>query len=199
MSRKTKNSETEKLDDNNIQKVIDLLECEKPITKKVACELLNISYNTTRLSTLIQKYKDKKENQKRLRAQKRGKPLEKDELKYIISSYLEGTSIEHISEALHRSSAVIVHALDHHSVPRRNRKYDYFDPAIIPDQSVRQSFAIGEKCYSALYDSLCVIEGEIPHKLEKVYRIWLLNDRWQQYAYQPASELASLEHLKEYL
>jgi hypothetical protein len=26
-----------------------------------------------------------------------------------------------------------------------------------------------------------------------------LSERWHQYAYQPASELASLEHLKEYL
>ena len=39
----------EKLDDINIKRVIDALESEIPITKKDACEILNISYNTTRL------------------------------------------------------------------------------------------------------------------------------------------------------
>lgn len=199
MPRKSTSSENERLDDNNIKKVIDLLECEKPITKKAACELLNISYNTTRLSAIIQKYKDKKETDKKLRAQKRGKPLQPDEIKYIVSSYLEGTSVEHIANALHRPSTVVVNALDNYHVPRRNKKYDYFKPGLIPDDAVRTVFKAGEKVYSTRYDSLCVIEQEVQYKPERVYRIWLLSERWHQYAYQPASELASLEHLKEYL
>ena len=36
--------------------VIAKLEAEKPITKKAACELLGIAYNTTRLDNLIQEY-----------------------------------------------------------------------------------------------------------------------------------------------
>ena len=38
--------------------VIAKLEAEKPITKKLACEMLGIAYNTTRLENLIQEYKD---------------------------------------------------------------------------------------------------------------------------------------------
>jgi hypothetical protein len=44
---------------------------------------------------------------------------------------------------------------------------------------------------------MAVIEGEFPHSAEYVYRLWLLGERWQQYCYQPASELASLKHLTE--
>jgi hypothetical protein len=38
----------EKLSEANINKVIELLAAEKPITKKEACEILHIAYNTTR-------------------------------------------------------------------------------------------------------------------------------------------------------
>jgi hypothetical protein len=30
-----------------------------------------------------------------------------------------------------------------------------------------------------------------------IYRVWLLSERWLQNAYQPASELASLAHIRE--
>ena len=38
----------EKLDDANVQRVIELLGGDEPITKKEVCEILNIRYNTTR-------------------------------------------------------------------------------------------------------------------------------------------------------
>ena len=46
----------EKLDSKNVQRVIDALDSEKPITKKEACEMLNISYNTTRLNKIIENH-----------------------------------------------------------------------------------------------------------------------------------------------
>ena len=199
MAKRSNSSETEKLDDITLQRVIDLLEGENKITKKAACEMLCISYNTARLNTLIEKFKEKKEREKRLRAEKRGTAPSKDEIRYAVSSYLEGDSIESISNSLHRSTASIVHILDSLGVPRRQKRYDYNAPPIIPDQAVKTIFQMGEKCYSVRYDSLCVIESYFPHKDEKCYRVWLLGERWQQYAYQPASDLASLEHLKEYL
>ena len=60
-TRKTKNSDDEKLDAQNLEKVIALLEPTegKPISKKDACAMLCIAYNTTRLGTLIEKYKEK--------------------------------------------------------------------------------------------------------------------------------------------
>ena len=51
----------EKLDDKNINRVMLALESENPITKKEACGMLNISYNTTRLTKIINNYNDEEE------------------------------------------------------------------------------------------------------------------------------------------
>lgn len=196
-NRKTKNGDEERLDPANIEKVIALLEAEKPITKKDACSILNIAYNTTRLATLIEKHKEKVARDRQRRLEKRGKPATPDEIQYIIAGYLEGDSIESLSDSTHRGTTFVKSILDNYSVPIRARAHDYFKPELIPDGAVRTVFEIGEKVYSARYDSLATVEDEFPHADERVYRIWLLSDRWQQYAYQPASELASIKHLAE--
>lgn len=196
-NRKTKNGDEEKLDQTNIEHVIKLLEGEKPITKKEACSILNIAYNTTRLANIIEKHKEQVERTRKKRAEKRGKPATSDEIKYIISSYLEGGTFESISDTVYRSNSFVKQILDDYNVPIRARAHDYFKPELIPDGAVRIKFEIGETVYSARYDSICTIEGEYPHSEEYVYRVWLSSDKWQQYAYQPASELASLKHLEE--
>ena len=61
----------EKLDAANMTKVIELLDSDTPITKKAACEHLNISYNTKRLASLIDEFIQKRANDKRLRAKMR--------------------------------------------------------------------------------------------------------------------------------
>ena len=50
----------ENLTQANITKVISLLEPKegKPITKKEACAILNIAYNTTRLQKIIDEHKE---------------------------------------------------------------------------------------------------------------------------------------------
>lgn len=196
-NRKTKNGDEEKLDPANIEHVIKLLEGEKPITKKEACSILNIAYNTTRLGSIVEKHKEQKERTRKKRAEKRGKPASADEIKYIISTYLEGGTFESISDTVYRSNGFVKQVLDDYSVPIRARAHNYFKPELIPDGAVRTKFEIGETVYSARYDSICTVEGEYPHSEEYVYRVWLSSDRWQQYAYQPASELASLKHLEE--
>jgi len=67
---RVKVKDSEKLDPSNIRHVINLLESDKPITKKEACSLLRISYNTTRLGNIITGYKERQEIIKRLRAKK---------------------------------------------------------------------------------------------------------------------------------
>ena len=44
----------ENLTETNIQHVMELLNADSPITKKEACSILNISYNTTRLNKIIE-------------------------------------------------------------------------------------------------------------------------------------------------
>ena len=99
-TKRSKRSEEEKLTPSNIEYVISLLEAEKPITKKDACAILNIAYNTTRLTQIITKYKEGKERTAKKRAEKRGKPLSQDEVVYIIQEYISGSTIDSISNTI---------------------------------------------------------------------------------------------------
>ena len=200
-TRRTKNSEDEKLDDTNMEKVIGLLEPKedgvKPITKKDACAILGIAYNTTRLGTLIEKYKEKKAATAARRAALRGKPATPGEISFIITGYLEGDTIDSLTEKTYRSSAFIKGILDKYSVPIRAKAHNYFRPELLPEGAIQERFALNEVVYSARYDSIARIDNELFQKGQWVYRIWLISDKWQQFAYQEAAELASLKHLAE--
>lgn len=189
----------ENLTDANIKKVIALLypETGKSITKTLACQILCISYNVSRLDKIITKFKESEEFRERKSKENRGKPATKDEIDYTIKEYMHGTPVSQISKSLFRGPQFINSILDSHDVPRKPRVQDYFRPELIPDNTVRSEFAIGEKVYSARYDSLALIKALFPQKpgQEKVYSIHLLDEKWNMFAYQPASELASLEPL----
>lgn len=201
-TRKRSASEEELMTDANLSRVIRLLEPteegKKPITKKDACQMLGMSYNTTRLGTLIDEYKQKQVRTAQRKSQLRGKPATQEEKVYIISEYLNGETVDAISKMTYRSSKFIKDVLEGNSVPIRVPGSSYFNPELIPDGAIRDRFKVGEVVYSSRYDSIARIDAE--QKTEKygfVYRIWLLSDRWLQSAYQEASELASLEHLRE--
>ena len=187
----------ENLTETNIKKVIALLEPEtgKAITKTLACQMLCISYNVKRLDTIITKFKEQAEFRERQMKANRGKPASADDISYAIREYMRGTPIAEIARDLFRGSPFINAILVSHDVPVKPRVQDYMRPEMIPDSAVRSEFAIGEKVYSARYDSLAVIKSELPNQKEKVYSIYLSDDRWQMFAYQPASELASLESI----
>lgn len=201
-TRKRPALEEELMTDTNIARVIRLLEPteegKKPITKKDACAILGMSYNTTRLGTIIEEYKQKQIRISQRKSQLRGKPATQEEKVYIISEYLNGETVDAISKMTYRSSRFIKDILEGNSVPIRVPGSSYFDPQLIPDGAVRDRFKIGEVVYSSRYDSTARIDSE--QKSDKhgfVYRIWLLAERWQQNAYQEAAELASLENLRE--
>lgn len=195
-TRKTR-AEIERLDDASMEKVIAALGADKPCTKKAACEMLAIAYNTTRLAKLIEDYQKKKAREAERRAALRGKPATQDEIVFVIQEYLEGSTIDAITKSTFRPANFVKHILEKYSVPIRATSHDYFKPELIPEGAMRDRFQVGEKVYSARYDSMAAIEAEQSHKSEGwVYRIWLLSERWLEYAYQPANELASLEHLR---
>lgn len=194
------NAENERLDEAHFERVIALLEPVegKAITKKEACAILGISYNVTRLGTLIEKYKTNKAKDTARRAALRGKPATKDEILFVIQEYLEGATIDSISKTTYRSAGLVKSILEKHAVPIRATSYDYFKPELIPDGAVRPRFALGEIVYSARYDSLARVDTEqLTEKYGYIYRIWLLSDKWLQNANSEAYELASLEHLRD--
>lgn len=189
----------ENLTESNIKRVIGLLypETGKGITKTLACQHLCISYNVSRLDKIITKFKEQEEFRARKNKENRGKPATKEEVDYTIKEYMHGTPIAQISKDLFRGTQFINAILDSHDVPRKPRVQDYFRPELIPDSAIRKEFAIGEKVYSARYDSLALIKNLFPNKSngENVYSVHLLDEKWNMFAYQPASELASLELL----
>lgn len=196
-TRRTKNSDSERLDDASIERVIALLEPKdgtKPGTKKDACAILGIAYNTTRLGSIIEKYKADKAKDAERRAEKRGKPATPGEVDYLISSYLEGNTVDAIARSLYRGPAFVKSILVRYGVPIRQAAHSYFKPGLVPDLACKDKFDIGEKVYSMRYDSLAVVRSEYS---PGVYSLFLLAEKWKQFCYQPSYELASLDHLRK--
>ena len=199
MATRAKN-ENERLDDAHMERVIDFLDPKegKPGTKKEACQILGIAYNTTRLATLIEKYKEKKAYEAKRRGELRGKPATNEEIVFIIGEYLEGATVDSISNATFRPSGFIKRILEDNAVPIRQSSHDYFRPELIPDGAVRDRFTLGEIVYSARYDSIARVDSEQADlRYGWVYRIYLIADKWKMNAYTEAYELASLEHLRK--
>mgnify|MGYP000264640388 CR=1 FL=1 len=201
-TRRKSASEEELMTEANISKVIRLLEPQeegaKPITKKDACQMLGMAYNTTRLGTIIENFKANQARSAQRRAELRGKPATKEDVVYIISEYLNGEPVDAISKMTYRSPTFIKRVLEENHVPIRVPGSSYFNPQLIPDGAVRDRFKVGEVVYSARYDSTAKIEVEQNStKHGWIYRVWLLNDKWLQSAWQEAHELASLEHIRE--
>ncbi len=190
----------ENLSDLNMKKVISLMfpETGKAITKKLACEILCISYNVARLDKLITTFKEREAFRDKKLAENKGKPATSDEVKYVIKEYIRGESITQIAKDLFRGISFVHNVLEANEVPKKPRTQDYFKPELIPDSAVRKEFKVDEIVYSARYDSLAKIKWPSkPVNGENVYNVFLLDEKWKQHAYQPASELASLDKLKE--
>ena len=199
--RKSK-EESELLTDEKLEKAIDMLETNstdrKPSSKKEVCTYLGISYNTTRLDSIIREFKDKKANILARRKEKAGKPASKEEVQFCVSSYLlEDMPISNIAASLYRSSTFVNTVLEQAGVTFKPISHNYFRPALISENCCRDRFSIGETVYNSRYNVNCIIKEE---KYEKqygyVYKVWLLGD-YQQYAFTAAYDLGSLDILKK--
>lgn len=192
--------QSEKLTAANLDRVISLLGAEKPITKKAACELLGIAYNTTRLNSLLKDHTDKQNYFREQVEKKKGTPASESEIALIISGYLvDGKDLTSIARSLYRGVTFVRSILVKYNVPLRTSGSDsYINPALIPESCIRDEFEVGSVVYSARYESLAEIRGTYPGQPNS-YRIWLLSEKWQQFAYQPPWELADMSHLAKYL
>lgn len=225
MSKRVKTKEHENLTPTNIRKVISLLnpaDKTKAISKKEACEILNISYNTTRLDKIIESHLEREDYIKKRREQKRGKPVEEYELKEILTQYLSGVPIANIASSQYRSVAFIKNIVEKIGVPERpTRAEDKKRVAFLPEQCVKDSFEKGEIVWCALYHCPAIIEHElsVDYQAEKpgfidtnyekkygskCYSIRVLEHSESDfgvggfYAYALAYDLGSLSHIKQY-
>ena len=200
----------------------------KPITKKEACDILNIAYNTTRLSAIIEEHIEQKAYVKTRKAQNRGRPAKDSEICEAVTDYLQGETITDISKRLFRSPGFVRNILDTVGVPQRpsskeeRREVDYF-----PDECVSEDFEKGEIAWSATYHSAVRIGERLTQEYQTskigmgvvdyeskyaspCYQIYVVQkvDSEDTFfssvtsggfnAYAPACELAKLEHLKKY-
>ena len=188
----------ENLDDDNIKLVMGLLEQEKPITKKAACQQLNIAYNVKRLGSIINSYVEKIETRKRLFASNRGAVWTDLDTKQLVISYLKGASVSTLSSSLFRSNGAIKKKLELCGVPLRNTDATYFNPELLPDGCAKEDYDEGELVWSSRY--CCVVEVDRLFQVHKdhgnVYSIWIYG-KYNQSGYQPWYELGDLPILKQ--
>ena len=182
-------------DFSNIEEVIKLLDQDKPITKKAACEMLSITYNTTRLQKIIDEYIEQREYESRRRKELRNKPLSNEEISEIISSYLENGNISEIADFTFRSTQVIKRTLSKYHIPLRNSKNTYANPVDLDISAFADDYTKDNLVYSAKYDQAAIVSKKIKEdSVGGIYRIWLTKDC--QYALQPCYELADLRPLQ---
>jgi len=198
MARKgVKKKEHERLDDATLSRVVSLLEQDQPITKKAACEILNISYNTSRLNKIIQEYKDKIDFRERRFKQNKGKPFTDLEIQDLITDYLNGDSITKIADGMFRSVHTIKSKISELGLPERRKSPSYWKPDIIPDESVSENFELGELVWAARYNSVAEIKADKPLGHTGLFRIFVFG-KHNEFAYQPWWELGKLDIVKKY-
>ena len=211
----------EKLSEANINKVIELLAAEKPITKKEACEILHIAYNTTRLNKIILDHKETLEFRARRKAQNKGKGVTEAEKVSIVKHYLDGANVSDIAKALYRSPAFIKAVIERLGVPQKLPDTDYkgIRESMIPEPCVATEFETGERVWSARGNCIAVVQKEIKNSQtnyeekygSKMYHIWEIEMAECESPYfglvrnaghnatRLAYDLGSLRHLQEYL
>lgn len=212
-TKRVKKKEHEKLTDQNISYVIDLLAMEKPITKREACEILNISYNTARLDTILTNWKEDQERKKKRRAEKRGKPISDSEICTIVERKLSGDSLKDISESIYRSTAQIQLILENVGVPEKATGDDKYKPSILPEECISEEFQPGEIAWSAVHHTSCEIIQKLDEKYVQkygvpCYKVWIKekskednnfsNINGGYYAYLEAYNIGKLSHLEKF-
>lgn len=206
MKKGVKKKEHEKLDEATINRVISLLNSTPPITKKDACEILNISYNTTRLNAIIGEHEEKLARRKKLYASKKGTALDPAEISNIVKWYLQGTEVSEIASSLFRPTSAVNRVLEDLGVPTRPRGKTNYTPSVLPEECIITEATPGTIVWSAFYDAAAeVIKRTGTSKNgSPVYRIYVFQESESSkkggfYAHQPIEELGSLKHLEKYI
>ena len=210
----------ENLTETNISNVIELLLAEKPITKKEACSILNIAYNTTRLNNIIAEFKETMDFRARRKAQNKGKGATKQEITSTVQMYLEGSNISDIAKALYRSPAFIKGIIERLGVPQKLSMTDFEGRrnAMLPEQCVADEFDLEERVWAIRQNYPAIVQRELKPEVaeERGYKVYLvstiectqddLKDTYfphlsyagKQYCL-ASYEMGSLKHLQQYL
>ena len=191
MKRGIRKKEGENLSELKIEEVIELLARDKPITKKEACSMLNIAYNVARLKKIIEGHQELLEFRTRRKKELRSIPISDDEISEMISMYLESGNLSEIADLTFRSTDVIKRVLAKYNIPLRDSTFNYFNPPLLAENSIRNDYILDDLVYSARYTQPAKISKKLT---DDVYRLWLCHD--QQYALQPYWEIGDLREVQ---
>ena len=205
--RRLKKKNHEILSDTNIRKVISLLSGDKPISKKEACSVLNIAYNTTRLQKIIDDFEETQAYRRKRKAQNKGKAATSEEVETAITEFLSGEPISEIAAGLYRSSGFVKAIIERVGVPQKgDGRYDY-----LPEECVGDTFKEKEIVWCARYHSPAQIRKEVINidyekkYGSKCYDICVLEKTENEFsiqggfrASQLAYDLGKLTHLEKY-
>lgn len=161
-------------------------------TKKDACQMLGIAYNTARLDKLIEQFDKEQDVDKRLRAKKRKEAVTDQEVVHWITSYLNGAGFDELSKTYYRSASVIKHHLEKHGALLRASKVNRLNPPDLPEQCISDSFKPGQYVWSSAYNTIALVKAQF----KNAYRIQVLGNGVQEMAYQAPYELGDLSHLE---
>lgn len=153
----------EKLSPENIARVIEHLNADSPITKKEACEMLNIRYNTTRLQRIIDDYLELQDYREKRKSQNKGKAASRDEIKTVVQSYLEGYNISEIAKNIYRSPSFVKNIVERVGVPQKLAESDYegIRNSMLPEECVAESFEYNERVWFPKKNKFAIVKDEI--------------------------------------
>jgi hypothetical protein len=199
----------------------------KPISKKEACDLLNIAYNTNRLEKILSEHEENKSYTAKRKKAVRGTKAADHEIRGAVTEYLGGDSISTIAKGLYRSPAFVKSLLARVGVPTKPTTIEErLAFAYLPEACVAESFEKDDIVWSAKYHAPAYIKEEISvsYQAEKMgyedtnyekkygskcYAIYVLQAMEQDIdmvvpnvggfcAYSLAYDLGSLKHLENY-
>ena len=204
MAKRVKQKKHENLTESNIKRVIQLLSAEKPITKKEACEILNIAYNTSRLNSIIDNFVEGQERRQQMLKKKRGTPASDSEIANIVEQYLTGESFAEISKRVYRSTGFVKTVIEKVGVPHKPSGEDKYKIEYLPEECVSYEFGIGEIAWSSIHHTSCEIRRELDEDRYgcPVYQVWINEpSEFGQGGYNAfiaAYDLGNLSHLEKY-
>ena len=153
----------EKLSPENIARVLEHLNADNPITKKEACGMLNIRYNTTRLQRIIDDYLEMQDYREKRKSQNKGKAASRDEIKTVVQNYLEGYNISEIAKSIYRSPSFVKNIVERVGVPQKLAESDYegIRNSMLPEECVAESFEYNERVWFPKKNKFAIVKDEI--------------------------------------
>ena len=207
----------ERLEEDNLNRVQEALVSSTPITKKEACEMLNISYNTTRLSRIMEDHSETLRYRATRKSQLKGTKATDLEIKQTIEWYLDERPISDIAKAMYRSSTFVKNIINRVGVPEKRPKTEQRGSGYLPEECVSNTFEPGEKVWYTGKDLPARVIKEFRNDTNyenkygsKCYQIYVIEltdfespyfgfiKEGGYYATALAYDLGSLKHLEKY-